>query len=70
MKQIICVRKILTDYLKENGFDGLTYPGECGCEIGDLAPCDNLRLDCEPGYKIADPTGEYDYLITTKKSKL
>lgn len=43
------VLKILEEYLKANGFDGLAGD-ECGCEIGDLAPCEN-PLNCKPAYK-------------------
>ena len=69
-KQINCVRKILESYLKENGFDGLVYPGECACKIGDLQPCESGILECEPGYLQHDPTGEFDFIITTTKPKL
>ncbi len=46
------VKEIVEKYLKENGYDGLFHEGDCGCEVGDLAPCDGSALDCEPGYKI------------------
>jgi len=39
--------------LKEKGYDGLYYPGECACKIGDLRPCGQTiseTLDCKPGY--------------------
>lgn len=45
------VREIVECYLKAHGFDGLAGD-ECGCQIGDLAPCydrDNV-LNCQPGY--------------------
>jgi len=42
-------------HLIENGFDGLYYPGECGCEVSDLAPCGEGSLSCKPGYKHMDP---------------
>ena len=45
------VREIIQAYLKENGFDGLAGD-DCGCYIGDLAPCSMIDLDiCEPAYK-------------------
>jgi hypothetical protein len=46
------VREIVEEYLKANGFDGLAGD-ECGCQIGDLAPCGSECMnmdDCEPGY--------------------
>lgn len=61
------VREILVEYLESNGFDGLVCSGECGCDISDLIPCENNQSACEPGYRIPDKTGEFDYLITTKK---
>jgi len=45
------VADIVGDYLKKNGFDGLYCAGECACEADDLAPCDQLGLDCSPGFK-------------------
>lgn len=64
------VEKIIIKYLKQKGFDGLVQPDhECGCEISDLIPCDLDCSYCEPGYKIHDKTGEFDFLITTKKPK-
>ena len=43
------VKEIIEQYLKTNGFDGLCID-ECGCGLGDLAPCD-LPLDCVPAYR-------------------
>ena len=65
------VNDILKQYLTDNGFDGLTEPdGECACDIKDLAPCDNNCINCIPGYKIPDKTGEFDYRITRVKPKI
>jgi hypothetical protein len=45
------IEKIITDYLNNNNYQGLlNIDGECGCTIKDLAPCENISLDCEPGY--------------------
>ena len=41
-------KEILVNYLKENEFEGLVDPGECGCGIDDLAPCGGCFLDCQP----------------------
>jgi hypothetical protein len=62
------VKGYLEEYLKENGFDGLfNADHECGCCIGDLFPCDEYFGECEPGYKVLDPTGEADWLIQGEK---
>ncbi len=44
---------IVTEYLEDNEYDGLFWPGECACLIGSLFPCDADQLpgECEPGYK-------------------
>lgn len=45
------VLKIVELWLKEYGFDGL-LGGECGCTLGDLAPCDfEYAKDCRAAYK-------------------
>ena len=55
------VAKILIEYLEKHGFDGIYQAGECACEIGDLAPCDSMCLDCEAGYKnYCEHCAEYD----------
>jgi hypothetical protein len=42
--------KCIEAYLKEHGYDGL-YSDECGCRIGDLAPCSDMDpLHCRAGY--------------------
>ncbi|MFA5558897.1 MAG: hypothetical protein WDA59_05480 [Methanofastidiosum sp.] len=51
------VKKIVENWLKENGYTGLyNEAGICGCEIDDLMPCagaDNWNSidDCMPGFK-------------------
>jgi len=45
-------RDILEAELKKKGFDGLYQPdGECGCKVGELAPCGESCLECLPGYR-------------------
>lgn len=47
------VKEIVNEHLKANGYGGLyNWDGECGCEVGDLAPCGELQQDCVPGYKV------------------
>ena len=48
---------ITKKWLQENGFEGLTGD-DCGCEIGDLMPCDAPNINCEPGYKVPCPGPE------------
>jgi len=51
------VIEIVREYLEKNGFDGLfNEQGECACELNDLAPCGEIGVDCEAGYKVdCDP---------------
>lgn len=46
----LTVKEIIKKYLDENGYDGLYCPDLCACKSDDLAPCDNLTLECEPGF--------------------
>ena len=62
------VKTIVSDWLKANGYDGLACPkAECGCEIRDLFPCDCSPDTCQPAYRIANPTGESDWIMCTNK---
>jgi len=65
------VLDIITNYLKENGYDGLYYGQECGCELDDLCPCEEVDLNCQPGYKVkALESSEYAfYICPTKDSE-
>ena len=51
------VKKIISDYLEQNGYDGLhSHPenndlGGCGCSINNLFHCGESCEDCEPAYK-------------------
>jgi len=64
------VSEIIEKYLKENGYDGLyNLNGECACEIGDLIPCVDYCGDCKPGYKKSDPSGEYDFIISSSRPR-
>jgi len=59
-------KEIITDYLRQHGYDGLFNPGVCGCTIEDLGCCECDCMSCQPGYQHADPTGEYDYIISAE----
>jgi hypothetical protein len=43
--------KIIKLGLEQSGYNGLVYPGICGCENNDLSPGACLSDSCEPGYK-------------------
>ena len=64
------VREIVKQHLVEHGYDGL-FNEECGCELTDLMPCDELSVaKCEPGYKrCADPETGWDFVIGPEKEK-
>jgi len=40
------VKKIVENYLRKNGYDGL-YAEECGCCLDDLMPCGECCDNCE-----------------------
>lgn len=63
------VIEIVKQHLTENGFDGLVQPdAECGCLLSEgLHPCDSNYSQCEPGYRIDDPTNPGEWLVTTVK---
>lgn len=64
--------------LEQAGFSGLYVPGDCGCELNDLAPCGQCRPDeegwindCEPGHVQFDPSGQTkDWVISGSKTPL
>jgi len=57
------VKDIVAKYLKQNGYDGIYYPGECACKIDDLAPCGESLLECIPGYEKPCDCGEHEWHI-------
>lgn len=62
------VRKIVEEYLREHGFDGLYYPGECGCDLENLMPCMEFgAMGCVPGYYCEPTSSEYDFCIGPKE---
>ena len=69
------VKEIIKEWLTENGYDGLYYPGECACKISELFPCGDYEemLECEPGYIRDADHGEessgYDWMIGPNKPK-
>jgi len=58
---MVDVLEIVKRYLLDNGYDGLYYPGECSCDVDDLAPCGgdlNSVADCRPGHRVPCQCGE------------
>jgi hypothetical protein len=49
----LTVLSMLEAALKNGGYDGL-YRESCGCEIGDLVPCNCDPSDCAAGYRQPD----------------
>jgi len=59
--------QIVEQHLTSNGFDGLCGD-ECGCKIGDIAPCGHLLTDCFPGYEVPVPEGDdYSFFMSIHK---
>ena len=63
------VEKIVEAWLKDHGYDGLfSSDGECGCVIGELAPCMEIKGDCCAGYQApCDPMAGFDFVIQAEK---
>ena len=58
------VKDIVKEYLNTNGFDGLFHPDQCACLKDDVAPCDNIGLECQAGYRTAaEPDSEHDWMV-------
>ena len=51
MNKKMKVKKIIINYLKKNGYEGLYDSNNCGCDIKDLADCEENFSGCSPGYK-------------------
>jgi len=67
------VKEITEQYLRANGYDGLyNENGECGCERGDLMPCDCTGIeDCEPAMQHYCPAcGESIFVPISSLEKL
>ena len=56
IRKKINVKTILSEYLKQHGYDGLFNAElECGCTIDDSFPCEADFSECEPAYKLECP---------------
>ncbi len=53
--QQITVKKIVKEWLEQNGYDGLAGD-ECGCKLDELCPCDDGFPDnCVAGHLVPCP---------------
>lgn len=49
----IDVHRIVSDYLRVRGYDGLVNTDfQCGCTLDDLVCCGEDFSDCKPAYKV------------------
>lgn len=69
------VRQIVEQWLRANGYDGLSGL-DCCCEVNDLMPCGEYVDGCEAGYKVPCPgaedcaaDGDCPWHINTSKPK-
>ena len=46
------IREIVAEWLKANGYDGLAGGNDCGCDLDDLMPCNEIWEDCVAGHKV------------------
>lgn len=67
-RKIVDVGEIVAEYLEAHGYDGLCdEDNECGCLLEDLAPCGEVRMGCQAGWRVpCDPT-DGDFYITTER---
>lgn len=64
----MAVIKWTKEYLEDEGFDGLVWPGICSCENIDLRPCEDQNEDCRPGYLVkCDGCDEYSHCLSEDK---
>jgi hypothetical protein len=62
------VRLILEDAIKAVGADGVfNADAQCACLVGDLAPCDQMGLDCQIGYRRICSCGDW-FLVADRAS--
>lgn len=44
------VKKIVEEWLEGEGYEGLYNECGCGCQLNDLAPCDEMSQNCEAAF--------------------
>lgn len=65
---MMLVIDIVKAHLTAEGFGGLVSEyGECGCALGDLAPCSFDFSQCEPGYVHINPSDPDAWAIWRQK---
>lgn len=65
------VGDLIVEYLEKNGYHGLYNEfGECACLIKDLGACENISLDCLPGWMSPCDCGEHDFHITNVQHEI
>ena len=64
------VKTILETWLKANGYDGLVNTWNCGCQLGNLVPCQSACDECQPAYRGPAPAGEEGWgMYLTKEAR-
>lgn len=66
------VKKILIEWLKSHGYDGLYCSDyDCSCDIESINCCDLHFAFCEPGVKVKlENDLNYDYKIIPRKESM
>lgn len=54
----INVDDVIELWLDNHEYDGLVFPGECGCGKDNLIACGESCLDCQAAYKVPIPSEE------------
>lgn len=62
------VLDIVKAYLVDHGYDGLFSPGDCACRVDDLAPCGQMRGDCQVGYLCECICEDHEWHIGPEKT--
>jgi hypothetical protein len=61
--------RLLQEKLIKSGFSGLYVPGECACELSDLAPCGEDPSLCEFGYKHINPDDKEEFMVSGNRDE-
>lgn len=64
------INQVVTSAITLGGFGGLYNKFEpCGCKVGDLAPCGELKGSCRLAYGHTDPTDPEFWVMTELKTE-
>lgn len=70
-RKYVDVGMIVAEYLEKHGYDGLCdSDGECACLKSDLAPCGEVRMDCQAGWLTPCDDADGDFCITTDRPRV